>query len=81
MPKTVMGSEAMHLGDPVTASAYTAIESPSGVTSGLITPNSIALNMTGSFTNLNLGLSGLEFVKDPGNPNGGTGAGFTDLDD
>jgi hypothetical protein len=71
------GVRSDDIGNPVNTSAYTAIESPSGVTSGLITPNSIALNMTGSFTNLNLGLSGLEFVKDPANDGGGTGAGFT----
>jgi len=49
-------------------SAYTAIQTPTTITVGLITPNSIALNMTDSLTNLNVGSSSIQFEETSPNP-------------
>lgn len=59
------------------ASAYTAIQTPTTITAGLITPNSIELNITDSLTNLNVGSSGIQYEETSGNQNGGGEAAFT----
>lgn len=56
---------------------YTAIETPTAITAGLITPNSIALNMTDSLSNLDVGSSGIQFAETSGNQNGGGETAFT----
>lgn len=58
---------------------YTLIETPTGISSGLITPNSIVVNAGGIFTDLNSLDSGLCFeVTELDGPNGGGGdTGFT----
>lgn len=60
---------------------YTLIESPTTITTGLITPNSIVLNVPGTYTNLNAELpdpSGLCFsVLQGADKGGGGGTGFT----
>mgnify|MGYP005845930881 CR=1 FL=1 len=58
-------------------SAYTAIETPTTITAGLITPNSIALTISDSLTNLSVGLSGIQFAELSGNQGGGGEAAFT----
>ena len=65
---------------PTTAvlqTAHTAIETPTTITHGLITPNSIALNMSDSLKNLASGSSGIQYVENSGNQNGGGEAAFT----
>jgi len=57
---------------------YTLIQTPTTITVGLITPNSIALNMTDSLTNLNVGSSSIQFEEtspDP-KPQGAGGEAF-----
>ena len=67
------------LGQPSAGiSAYTSIETPTGISFDQIGNSSVALSATGTLSNLTAGKSGLEFTETTGHSGGGSDTGFSD---
>jgi len=72
------GDQVPALYEGALVNKYTKIQTPANITTGLITPNSMVLNVPGTYTNLGTEQSGLCFVVVQGaDKGGGGGTGFT----
>lgn len=69
--RTARVTDADGTADSASASAYTSIQTPSGISFGTITPSSIIVSDSGTFSNLSSGSSGIFFQENITSTNSG----------